>query len=193
MRKQQKNRYRAVAAIILSVVMIFSIAFPINATVVTLPMVHMRQSAEELCCWACAGASVCHYFGQAISTEMFIDARYGTIDRRKEGYMADIQIVLNLKGISSTFYASFPTYNSIKNNINVGSPIVCQMGYYADSEHPSTSHVVLISGYDDSVNEVRVIDSLKTSPEYYNYMDFLTYPTPEVPYQLSSVLYQMSA
>ena len=186
--KRRSKWVKILVSLLLSVVLMGQITGAVGGAYLNLTI--FPQEVDELCCWACCGASVCQYYGNLVTVERFIYSVKGTYSRYVAGRLEDVQNGLEEYGLYSSYCMVMLNYPSLKAEIDAGRPVINYaytfVGY--DSETANSivcGHCVMVTGYLENGPKYRISDSFHAYPEYYS-VESLTIEQMEDNYGASS-------
>lgn len=192
MRRRLKNQIKHILATAIALLVVMQIFVGANAGVVVNVTLY-SQSADEACCWAYCGTSVCRYYGIGITVDQFIYTVKGSTSHYVSGTISEIAAGLAYNGISCTYLGDVLSYYTTKTQINSGHPIIYDSQIYAgidsDGNIRGSGHAIIVSGYDASTYSYRITDTLKDAHEYHSVTALTSILSAEEPYLLRQCLY----
>lgn len=185
--KRRSKWVKILVSVLLSVVLMVQMTGVAWGTSKTLPLQHFHQTAEEGCCWACCGTSVCQYYGSNVTVESFIYSVKYTYDRHVAGTITDMRQGMQMNGaVQTESQYQMMSFSGFKTEIDANRPVIYSVQMYWDGEGAHSSHMILISGYETIVSQVQIIDSLQSMPLYHLCSDLITTPSVTAPYLLET-------
>ncbi|MCD7757428.1 MAG: C39 family peptidase [Clostridiales bacterium] len=105
-------------------------------------MKKVKQSKSKWC-WAACSVSILYHYGEDVTQSSFVKYVKGTTDNATAS-REEVKSGLSHWGLSSTITESALSFSTVKSEINNSRPI------YVSWQQSSTSHAVVLDGWDNS-------------------------------------------